>query len=71
MANRDDRDPASEPAGPAAPAPRPSFSRRIWTWFSAQGVLAKSVVTVLTAVVTALAVGVATRVAFTSRPARR
>jgi hypothetical protein len=64
VAEQRDPEQGGAPADAAAPVARPSFFRRIWNWFSEQNVLAKFTVSILTAVVTALAVGGVTRLVF-------
>ena len=66
MADQEGREPirTAVEGSTGAPATRPSLPRRIWKWFNAQGLVAKFVVSIVTAVATALAVGVVTRTVF-------
>jgi len=66
MADQEGREPAENAAtdSSAVPASKSSLPQRVWAWFSAQGLVAKFIVTILTAVTTALVVGVVTRSAF-------
>jgi hypothetical protein len=62
MADQETREPAEN----AAPGRQVSLPKRVWAWFNAQGLVAKFVVSIVTAVATALAVGIVTRSAFDS-----
>ena len=64
-----DRSEATDNAGTgsaADPAAKQSLLRRAWAWFNAQGLVARFILGIVTAVATTLAVGIATRVVFDS-----
>ena len=65
----EDRAAPTENAGtdPAAgPPPKQSLPKRFWAWFNAQGLVARFILGIITAVVTTLAVGFASRAVFDS-----